>query len=74
MQTQKLTLQTDAQGHLVGLPAFPPNINLELIVLFPEINETQIKRRPAPKLAGQVKILGDILTPVISEEEWNILK
>lgn len=74
MQAQKLILQTDAQGHLINLPVFPPNTHLELIVLFPEMNKTPSKRRPAPGLAGKVKFLGDVIEPVLSEDEWDSLK
>jgi hypothetical protein len=75
MQAQKLILPTNAQGQLLGLPIFPPNVHLELIVLFPEvINKTPSKRRPAPGLAGKVKILGEVIAPVISEDEWDALK
>ena len=35
----------------------------------------QIKRRfPIPDMAGKVKILGDIVSPIVDEEDWECLK
>ena len=36
---------------------------------------TPIKRRsPPPDLAGKVTILGDIVSPIVDEEDWECLK
>ncbi len=35
----------------------------------------KVKRRfPVPKLAGKAKIIGDIVRPVVDEEDWECLK
>ena len=31
-------------------------------------------RTPPPSLAGKAKTLGDIVSPIVSEEEWECLK
>ncbi len=77
MQAQKLLLKTKAQGKLEGLPDFKPNQHVELILLFNEENPPEAKRvyrKPPAELAGKIKILGDIISPVIEENDWDILK
>ena len=32
------------------------------------------RRSPPPDLAGKVKILGDIVSPIVDEEDWECLK
>ena len=32
------------------------------------------RRIPPPEIAGKVKILGDIVAPIVDEEEWECLK
>lgn len=77
MQAQKLLLKTNAQGKLEGLPVFMPNQTVELILLFNEENTPVAKRvyrKPPTELAGKIKILGDIISPVIEENDWDALK
>ena len=77
MQAQKLLLKTNSQGKLEGLPVFMPNQTVELILLFnEEITSVakQIYRKPPAELAGKIKILGDIISPVIEENDWDALK
>lgn len=41
----------------------------------PIATQTGTKRRTFPtELAGQVKILGDIVSPIVNEEDWECLK
>jgi len=76
MYAEKFTLRTDAQGHLRGLPELPPESTVELILLLPELAEfpTKPRRRPPPSLKGNIKIQGDIVNPVVAEEEWDVLR
>jgi hypothetical protein len=78
MQAQKLLLKTDAQGKLEGLPDFMPNQFIELILLFneeslPKANK-KVFRKPPVELAGKVKIVGDIISPIVEENDWEALK
>lgn len=73
MYAEKLTLQTDAQGYLQGLPNLPPSTNVEVILLLPE-NPTKLRRHPPSKLKNKIKIHGDIVNPSVPEEEWDMLK
>ena len=35
----------------------------------------EVKRQlPPPELVGKVKILGDMVAPIVSEEDWECLK
>lgn len=36
-----------------------------------EVPVLKAKRRPSPRIAGQGKILGDIIAPVAPIEDWN---
>ncbi len=74
MQAQKLLLKTNSEGKLEGLPAFMPNQTVELILLFNEENTPvtkRVHRKPPAELAGKIKILGDIISPVIDENDWD---
>ena len=77
MQAQKLHLKTNAQGKLEGLPDFLPNQNVELILLFsedPAPAPKTVKRQPPAELAGKIKIVGDIISPVVDTDEWDMLR
>jgi hypothetical protein len=77
MNAEKLFLTTDSQGRITGLPQFEPNQEVEVIVLFSQkktITDNSIKRTPPAKLAGQIKILSDIISPVVDENEWDAMQ
>ena len=41
----------------------------------PATQPQKVKRRfPPPELAGKIKILGDIVGPIVDEEDWECLK
>ena len=75
MYAEKLILETDADGLLKSMPVLPPNCQVEAIFIV--LNESillPIKRRPSPVIAGQGKTLGDLIAPIVSEEDWECLK
>lgn len=76
MYAEKLTLRTDAQGHLHGLPDLPPETTVELILLLPEMVEfpKQPRRHSPTKLKGKIKIREEIINPVVAENEWDALR
>ena len=46
-----------------------------IIVTILEETKSQIKRCfPIPDMDGKVKILGDIVSPIVDEEDWECLK
>lgn len=73
MYAERLIVETDAQGHLYDLPKLPPNVKVEIIMLV--LGEVHPPRRqPPPSIAGKGEILGDIVSPAVPEEDWNVLR
>jgi hypothetical protein len=73
MQAKRAVLETDGQGRLKSVPTLPPDARIEatFLVLDPAANGTP--RTPPPELAG-LKIVGDIMAPVIAEDDWTFMK
>lgn len=65
-------------GHVIWLTEQPLVSSANIIVtILPEhvANATPVKRRvPPASMAGKVKILGDIVSPIVDEEDWQCLK
>jgi len=38
-----------------------------------QITSSNINRRPSSKIAGKGRILEDIISPIVSIEDWNVL-
>lgn len=75
MQTRRIILETDQHGRLLHQPQLPPNIRMEAIFLLPEDRKRAKKRRkPSSAISGKGKILGDIVSPAASPEDWNVLQ
>lgn len=61
-------------GQLTWL-AEPPQVSSARVIVTILSEENSIKRRiPPVNLAGKVKILGDIVNPIVDEEDWECLK
>ena len=75
MLAEKLTLRTDSQGNITGLPVLPPNEEVEVILLFrKEHGRRQARRTPPAELAWQgAQLHGDDIGPIIPESDWNML-
>ncbi|PSB00400.1 hypothetical protein [Merismopedia glauca] len=54
----------------------PPKVtSVRVLVTFLTNNEPKTKRRIASAtIAGQAKTLGDLVSPIVSDEEWECLK
>ena len=66
---------TYENGQIKWLSEQPEITSARIIVTILEENKPQIKRRfPVPGMAGKVKILGDIVSPIVDEEDWECLK
>ena len=46
----------------------------DLRVSEPQTQDISRRRSPPAHLAGKVKILGDIVSPIVDEEDWECLK
>jgi hypothetical protein len=74
MRAEKLSLQTDQQGVLQGLPVLAPNQKVEVILLIEDENQAVLHRKPSPRLANRGAILlGDDLAPAIPPGDWAML-
>jgi len=65
-------------GHVTWLTEQPEVSSARIIVtvLVENVpNVAPIKRRiPPASMTGKVKILGDIVSPIVDEEDWQCLK
>lgn len=74
MQAERLILETDDRGRLLGVPELPPHSRIEAIFLvLPGPAEYGARRTPPAELVGKAKIHGDIITPIIPESDWIAL-
>ncbi len=63
-------------GHLTWLTDKPSVEEARVIVTLLPVEEApalKVKRRPSPRIAGQAKILGDIIAPAAPIEDWKDL-
>lgn len=72
IQAERVLLETDDEGNLIGLPKLPPNSRLEAIFLLLEDPVTQpTKRTPPLILKGAVTALDASFEPSLSDEDWD---
>ena len=45
-----------------------------LVTILEEYHPTVKRRTPPASIAGKAEILGDIVSPIVEEEEWECLK
>jgi len=67
---------TYENGQIKWLSEQPEITSARIIVTILEETKPQIKRRrfSIHDMAGKVKILGDIVRPIVDEEDWECLK
>lgn len=73
MHAEKVILETNQDGQIIGLPKLPPNAQLEAIFLVLNQIPKKQKRVPSAKIAGKGKIMGDIISPVVETDDWDAL-
>jgi len=62
-------------GQVKWLSDAPPVASARVIVTVLEETVPPVKRRiPAAAIAGKAKILGDLISPVVDEQDWECLK
>jgi hypothetical protein len=76
MQAEKILLETDQYGRILHQPQLPPNSRLEAIFLVLEGIGKGYKttRKPSIRIMGKGKITGDIMSPVVTPEDWEALQ
>ncbi|MCX7111183.1 MAG: hypothetical protein NTX45_13860 [Proteobacteria bacterium] len=71
MLAERFVLRTDREGRLAGLPVFPPNEEVEIIVLRKEPALSSRPAQPSQKLRGSATWIGDTTAPVYDEAELD---
>lgn len=62
-------------GQIKWLAEQPQLTSARIIVTVLEEGTPQTKRRTLPpSMAGKARILGDIVSPIVGEDEWECLK
>jgi hypothetical protein len=67
---------TYENGQIKWLSEQPEIISARIIVTILEETKPQTKRRrfPIPDMASKGRTLGDIVSPIVDEEDWECLK
>ena len=71
VQAHRELLETDEDGHLRVAPHLPPLARVEAIFLVLGPDQPRTSRQPPPELA-KLRIIGDVVTPVIDEKDWGL--
>ena len=75
MQDLKSYEAVYCKGHLHWLHEQPPIDSAPVIVtILTEHPDSAKRRSPPAALAGKVDISGDIVSPIVDEEDWECLK
>lgn len=62
-------------GNLKWLKDSPGEEQIRVIVtILEEVPPVKKRRQPPVELAGKGKIIGDIISPIVPLEEWEVLK
>jgi len=66
---------TYENGQIKWLNEQPQVDSVRIIVTVLEEATPQIKRRfPVASMVGKARVLGDIVSPIVDEEDWECLK
>ena len=76
MQVERQVLEVKQRQIVIELPESFVNHQVELIALtLSELPaEPERKRRPHPAIAGKGRTIGDLVAPVVDEEDWDCLQ
>ena len=76
MQVERQFLDITQRQVVIVFPASFVNHRVEVIALTVDelVPEPIKKRRPHPAIAGKGRTLGDLIAPVVGEEEWECLQ
>ncbi|MBW4642040.1 MAG: hypothetical protein KME23_03310 [Goleter apudmare HA4340-LM2] len=62
-------------GQVKWLSDAPPVTSARVIVTVLKETVTHVQRRtPAAAIAGKARLLGDLVSPVVDEQDWECLK
>jgi hypothetical protein len=69
-----MTIEQTVLENLRELPADKQQEVLDFIEFLKHKLPTKKRRNPPDAIAGKGKTLGDIVSPIVNEEEWECLK
>ena len=72
MQAERMMLETDAEGNLIGSPKLPPAVRLEaMFLVLEDASPLPSLRTPPECLKGSVTYASDPFAPSLTDEEWE---
>lgn len=76
MQVERQFLEVKQRQVVVEFPASFVNHRVEVIALaLDELTpEPAQQRRPHPAIAGKGRTLGDLIAPLVADEDWDCLQ
>ena len=77
MQVQRQILEVTDRQLVIDLPESFLNHRVEVITLTlgdESQPNLQAKRKPHPAISGKGQTLGDLVSPVVDEDDWACLK
>jgi hypothetical protein len=75
MQVERQLLDVTQRRVVIDLPESFVNHRVEVIVLTidEQTPKTTGRRRPHPSIAGKGRTLGDLISPIVDEGDWECL-
>jgi hypothetical protein len=70
MVARRVVLETDEDGRPKALPRLPPLSRVEAV--FTVLDDQAGATRTPPAELAELRILGDIVSPGICEDEWKL--
>ena len=76
MQVERQFLEVKQRRVVVEFPASFVNHRVEVIALtVDELTPEPVKqRRPHPAIAGKGRTVGDLIAPIVDDEDWDCLQ
>jgi hypothetical protein len=76
MQVERQFIEVKQRQVVIELPASFINHRVEVIALTVDEDEPELlkRRRPHPEIAGKGRTLGDLISPVVDDADWECLK
>ena len=76
MQVERQFIEVKQRQVVLELPESFLNHRVEVIALTVDEDEPELpkRRRPHPDIAGKGRTLGDLVSPVVDDADWECLK
>ena len=76
MQVERQFLDVKERQIVIQLPASFLNCRVEVIAiaLDGELGQLARRRRPHPEIAGKGRTLGDLVSPIVADADWECLQ